>query len=133
MGWSAQGTRLGILLKTGQIGVLGQKKEKCIDEALRMDTIHAIITYDSGNKKENVGMYRGNGTFQLTEVSDVSTEHKDTKAQRQLHCHGKRVITPKVFSLINLRDFVSLCSVNRSVLAGDAFVAKRRQNFRNLN
>ena len=78
--------------------------------------------------------------IELAEVSEVLTEHKDTKAQRQLHCHGKRVITPKdtkfvplsalclsvpgkVFSLVNLRDFESLCSVNRSVLAGDAFVA----------
>ena len=113
MGWSAQGKRLGFLLKTGPIGVLGQKKEKCIDEVIHTGSIHAILTYDSGNKKENVGMYRGNGTFQLTEVSDVSTEHKDTKAQRQLHCHGKHVITPKVFGLVNLRDFVSLCSVNR--------------------
>ena len=67
----------------------------------------------------------------------------NTKTQRHKdNCTamGKRVITPKdtkfvplsalclsvpgkVFSLVNLRDFVSLCSVNRSVLAGDAFVA----------
>ena len=82
MGWSAQGKRLGILLKTGQIGVWGQKKEKCIDEVIHTGSIHAIIAYDSGNKKENVGMYRENGTFQSIKVSDVSTEHKDTKTQR---------------------------------------------------
>ena len=68
----------------------------------------------------------------FTEVSDVSTEHKDTKAQSQLHCHGKRVITPKVFGLVNLRAFMSLCSVNRSVLAGDAFVAAAETGLQKL-